>query len=46
MKDLEAAAQATPDDARVHFFLAQGYRALGQPQKAQAEMQILSCEIV
>jgi tetratricopeptide (TPR) repeat protein len=42
VKDLEVAGQATPDDPRVHFFLAQGYRALGQVQKAQAEMQIFS----
>ena len=42
VKDLEAAERETPDDPRVHFFLAQGYRALGQPQKAQAEMQIFS----
>jgi tetratricopeptide (TPR) repeat protein len=42
VKDLEAAEQSTPDDPRVHFFLAQGYRALGEAQKAQAEMQIFS----
>lgn len=42
VKDLEAAEQEAPDDPRVHFFLAQGYRALGQPQKAQGEMQIFS----
>jgi tetratricopeptide (TPR) repeat protein len=42
VKDLEVAEQATPDDPRVHFFLAQGYRALGHAQKAQAEMQIFS----
>jgi tetratricopeptide (TPR) repeat protein len=42
VKDLELAEQATPDDPRVHFFLAQGYRALGQAQEAQAEMQIFS----
>ena len=42
VKDLETAEQETPDDPRVHFFLAQGYRALGQPQKAQGEMQIFS----
>ncbi len=42
MKDLQAAEQSTPDDPRVHFFLAQAYRALGKPQEAQAEMQIFS----
>ena len=42
VKELEATEQATPDDPRVHFFLAQGYRALGQTQKAQAEMQVFS----
>ena len=42
VKELEATEQATPDDPRVHFFLTQGYRALGQTQKAQAEMQVFS----
>ena len=40
--DLQLAEQATPDDPQVHFFLAQAYRAAGQPQKAQAEMQAFS----
>lgn len=42
VRDLEATEQSTPDDPQVHFFLAQGYRALGQPQKAQSEMQTFS----
>ena len=42
VKDLLLAEQATPDEPRVHFFLAQGYRALGRPKDAQAEMQIFS----
>lgn len=42
VKDLEAAERSTPDDASTHFFLAQAYRSLGQPQQAQAEMQIFS----
>ena len=42
IRDLEAAEHATPDDASTHFFLAQAYRSTGQPQRAQAEMQIFS----
>lgn len=42
VKDLQAAEQSTPDDSRVHFFLAQGYRSLGRTQEAQAEMRIFS----
>jgi len=42
VKDLEAAERVTPDDASTHFFLAQAYRSIGQPQRAQAEMQIFS----
>jgi tetratricopeptide (TPR) repeat protein len=42
VKDLQAAEQATPDDPTIHFFLAQGYRALGRSQEAQAEMRIFS----
>jgi predicted Zn-dependent protease len=42
VKDLESAERATPDDASTHFFLAQGYQSLGQPQRAQAEMRIFS----
>jgi len=42
VREFEIAEQATPDDPQVHFFLAQGYRSLGQPQKAQNEMQIFS----
>jgi tetratricopeptide (TPR) repeat protein len=42
VKDLEAAERAAPDDASTHFFLAQAYRSLGQPEQAKAEMQIFS----
>jgi predicted Zn-dependent protease len=42
VKDLQAAEQATPDEPTIHFFLAQGYRALGRSQEAQAEMRIFS----
>lgn len=42
VKDLQLAEQAMPDEPRVHFFLAQGYRALGRPKDAQSEMQIFS----
>src|SRR5579859_1308088 len=42
VKDLQAAEQATPDDPTIHFFLAQGYRALGRTQDAQSEMRIFS----
>ena len=42
VKDLQAAEQSEPDDPRIHFFLAQGYRAVGRAQDAQAEMRIFS----
>jgi len=42
MKDLQTAAQASPDDPGAHFFLAQAYRALGRTKDAQAEMQTYS----
>jgi tetratricopeptide (TPR) repeat protein len=42
VKDLQLAEQATPDDPTIHFFLAQGYRALGRAQDSQAEMRIFS----
>ena len=42
LKDLKAAAQASPDDPQVHFFLAQAYREVGQTREAQAEMKIYS----
>jgi tetratricopeptide (TPR) repeat protein len=42
VKDLQAAAQASPDDPQVHFFLSQAYRALGQTREGQAEMKIYS----
>lgn len=38
--DLHAAAKASPADPTFHFSLAQAYRALGQTQQAQDEMQI------
>jgi tetratricopeptide (TPR) repeat protein len=41
-KDLQAAAQASPDDPGAHFFLAQAYRVLGRTKDAQAEMQTYS----
>ena len=41
-RDLEAAAQSSPDDPSVHFFLAQAYRTLGRSRDAQAEMQVFS----
>ena len=40
--DLEAAERFIPDDANVHFLLAQAYRTLGRTQQAQAEMQLFS----
>jgi tetratricopeptide (TPR) repeat protein len=40
--DLEAAERFSPDDANVHFLLAQAYRSLGRTQQAQAEMQLFS----
>lgn len=42
VKDLQAAARASPDDPQVHFFLAQAYRELGQTREGQAEMKIYS----
>lgn len=42
VKDLQAAARASPDDPGAHFFLAQAYRGLGRTGEAQAEMQIYS----
>lgn len=42
VKDLQVAEKATPDDPTIHFFLAQGYRALGRAQDSQAEMRIFS----
>jgi len=38
--DLQIAEQATPDDATIHFFLAQAYKALGRVQDSRNEMQI------
>ena len=37
--DLKTAEKATPNDPSVHFSLAQAYRALGQRQEAQAELE-------
>jgi tetratricopeptide (TPR) repeat protein len=42
VKDLQAAEQSEPDNPRIHFLLAQGYRAMGRAQDAKAEMQIFS----
>jgi len=40
--DLQASAKANPTEPTVHFTLAQAYRALGQMQQAQTEMQIFA----
>ena len=40
--DLQAAAQANPNEPTVHFSLAQAYRAIGRTQEAQQEMQLFS----
>jgi tetratricopeptide (TPR) repeat protein len=40
--DLQTAAKANPTEPTIHFALAQAYRALGQTQQAQSEMQIFS----
>ncbi|MGA8028033.1 MAG: tetratricopeptide repeat protein [Bryobacteraceae bacterium] len=40
--DLQAAAKAAPAEPTLHFSLAQAYRALGQTQQAQQEMQIFA----
>jgi tetratricopeptide (TPR) repeat protein len=42
LPDLEAVSEATPDDASVHYLLAQVYRNLGRTEQAQAEMQLFS----
>jgi tetratricopeptide (TPR) repeat protein len=42
LPDLQAVSQATPDDANVHYLLAQVYRNLGRADQAQAEMQLFS----
>ena len=42
IKDLQAAAQATPNDSIIHFLLAQAYRKTGRAQEAQSEMQLFS----
>jgi len=40
LMDLQIAERATPDDASIHFFLAQAYKALGRVQDSRNEMQI------
>lgn len=40
LRDLQIAERATPDDATIHFFLAQAYKALGRMQDSRNEMQI------
>jgi tetratricopeptide (TPR) repeat protein len=42
LPELQAAVKANPDEATIHFLLAQTYRALGRTQEAQAELQIFS----
>jgi tetratricopeptide (TPR) repeat protein len=42
LPDLQAVSRATPDDASVHYLLAQVYRNLGRNEQAQAEMQLFS----
>jgi tetratricopeptide (TPR) repeat protein len=39
VRDLQIAAQASPEEPSVHFFLAQAYRGLGRGREALAEMQ-------
>jgi tetratricopeptide (TPR) repeat protein len=40
LPDLEAAVKSDPSDASTHFLLAQAYRGIGKPDRAQAEMKI------
>jgi tetratricopeptide (TPR) repeat protein len=40
LADLQAAAQASPDESAPHFFLAQAYRGLGRAQEAVQEMRL------
>jgi len=40
LRDLQIAEQATPDDATIHFFLAQAYKGLGRVRDSRNEMQI------
>lgn len=42
IQDLKIAVQADPSVSSTHFLLAQAYRAEGQTQQAQAEMQLFS----
>jgi tetratricopeptide (TPR) repeat protein len=42
VRELLAAEKASPEEPRVHFFLAQAYRGLGRAQDAVAEMQIFA----
>jgi len=40
--ELLASAKATPEEASIHFLLAQAYRALGRADDAKAEMRIFA----
>jgi tetratricopeptide (TPR) repeat protein len=42
VQELKAAEQGSPDEPSIHFLLAQGYRALGKPEEARAEMAVFS----
>jgi tetratricopeptide (TPR) repeat protein len=42
VKDLLTAEQTNPEEASIHFLLAQAYRALGRTKEAQTEMGIFS----
>jgi len=42
LTELQAASKADPEDASLHFLLAQAYRASGQSQQAQSEMRRFS----
>jgi tetratricopeptide (TPR) repeat protein len=40
IKDLQAAAQSSPNESNIHYLLAQAYRKTGRAQEAQSEMQL------
>lgn len=42
VKELQIAERASPDNAVIHFHLAQAYKALGRTQEAKAEMQLFA----
>jgi tetratricopeptide (TPR) repeat protein len=42
IRDLQAAAQSSPNESSIHFFLAQAYRKTGRAQEAQSEMQLFN----